>query len=50
MKKLSYAISAGEGTLIEYGSIDSLYETPETDPDELDNGTIIIGPYDGTGE
>jgi len=48
--KQSYAISAGEGTLIEYGSIDFLHETPETDPDDVDNATLIIGPYDGTGE
>lgn len=50
--KVSYAISNGEGTLIDYGSIDWF----DTDFDamvydaETHGGTLIIGPYDGTGE
>ena len=60
MPELSFAVSAGEGTLLAYGtgtandldgilgSIDYSYEAQGEDMS--DHVTVICGPADGTGE
>jgi hypothetical protein len=57
---LSFAISAGEGTLLAYGTVDQdtfagvvgalEQEYEERGEDPSDHLTAIIGPEDGTGE
>ena len=52
MPELSFAASAGEGTLLAYGSGEEAFdEFLATYPreDNLDV-TLIVGPYDETGE